>query len=918
MILSIYLTFAACLYHRTFRFVFRSDEWILYNPFIDLDFSLKSIWRVIAFEMFGDIRFFPLAHLLLFAQFKLFGTRTLLYKITAIVFHALNGLMVYAILCGLGVSDHLSLLCGLLFLSLFTHFDSVTWTYHIYHVLFSTFLILVSMSLVIFSVISLHPFWGLPALVICGISMFLYEAIVPVPIFIFVYGAAGMITAEGMHHPGLWVVLMLMVSVLFYGCYGVAYILFFRKEKKVSGSVSDYMSIWDVFSFRKFREGATGLLHNIKIFLHNSGLPVMPRITDIVYLPFSLDFRQTGLERKIWITYLACVASALIHVGFSFEILKVIVLLEASAFAYIFLFIIGRNVKYAVTQPRYQYFFNAVQVLALALLICGGKEQGFKDYHLTFVLLALIGTNSLNVLKSNREIDRILKGVHDACWALRGFFSKNKHQTVYVDFSTTPSHQNGKFFLGSDIALDVLFHDNPRLIKDMAKADMILGENGIRPNTRQTSRPGDFSLSFSFLLSGNFLTKRQKVFGSPFDGICVYIEPDFHVTLENSDHIFKSSDALVKEKGWHDILIEKDQGNLIIVRNGRVIENSPWSCDKGFSSDQRSCMGDFYFGPRAPYYITDLHICTGMAKHGLRNMIPGEAFETKGETKENWWPNEWLAEINEIKQYMKDSDCPEALIPSYYYESLYKLASFTEKEGELSQALTYFRLLRKMAGKPTLKNRLVRADLFRLLPGIYYHMAMISKGLGDHPGAIETFMKCLAHEPAHKASANELFDILCLVTPDAENRVSQVLKLMKPKTVKRLVYLKIIAQLLDKESLDGFESCAGLVDQYLKHTPSFVLRDNGINLIYKTASFYKSKRQMPLAEHIFAGIIGFVNKTRLFDEKQTFASGCYFHLGQMNQNTKTEAVEYLKKCLAISPNHMKARQILSELVSDQV
>lgn len=917
MILCLYFIFAACLYHKTFRFVFRSDEWILYNPFIDFDFSLKSMWRVIAFEMFGDIRFFPLSHLLLFVQFKLFGTRTVLYKITAIAFHALNGFMVYAILTGFGLDHTLSVICGLLFLSLFTHFDTVTWTYHIYHVLFSTLLILISVYLMAFAVPWSNPDWAVWSVIICGTAMFLYEAIVPVLLFACMYGTAGVMMSPAINHGVGWIVGMWMVCFLFYLSYGVSYILFFRREKKVSGSVSDYMSIWDVFSLRKFRDGLTGLLHNIKIFLHNSGLPVKPRITDIVYLPFSLDFRETGWRRTAWKGYLLFVASALIHIRLSMDTFPVILFLEASAFAYIFLFIIGRNVKYAVTQPRYQYFFNALQVVVLALLMCRGvKGHGAAFYHLALVMTCVLVANSLNVLKSNTEIARILYTIHDACWTLKRYLSKHKSKRVYVDFSTTPKGENGKFFLGSDIVLDVLFHDNPNLTKDAARADMILDRDGLRDNPFGTACDGDFTLSFSFLLSGDFLTKAQKVYGSPSQGVAVYIDTDFHVCVKHGESSIRSEDALVEGKGWHDVIIEKDRGHLVIVKDGVVVQNTPWDCAEGFSSDQRSCLGDFYFGPRAPYYITDMHVCRGMGKYGLHDAHVGKTILSHTDHKENWWPNEWLSEIQEIKDCMARSDSPEKLIPVYYAESFYKLASFTEKEGNLERALSYFQVLKNMAGTPTLKHRLMRADLFRLLPGIYYHMGTIQTGQNDRLAAIESFITCLSLEPAHKAAANALFAILSQMPDGRENAVSTCLDAISDRARMHLAYVKIIAGLLDQHVGSNEDSC-GKVRSFLGITPAMGLRNNGFNLLYKTASFFEENDNLELAEYIFERLVAKMNTTMLFDEKHAFESGCYFHLAQIKRENGSEAVTYLEKCLNINPNHMKARQNLSELTMGQ-
>jgi tetratricopeptide (TPR) repeat protein len=911
----LYISFTALLYHRTFGFIFRSDEWILYNPFIDLDFSLKSIWKVIAFEMFGDIRFFPLSHLLLFLQFKLFGTRTVLYKITAVLLHSLTAFLLFENLRLFGVDERLSLLSGLLFLALFTHFDAVTWTYHIYHVLFSTLAILLSLYLVKEAGLNSNPDSALWALVVCGAAMFLYEAIVPLLFFMFLFAVYELTSRMDFQNVGTDITLLPVITILLYLCYGASYLIFFKREKKISGSISDYMSIREVFFYKRIKDGLRGLLHNFKIFLHNSGLPVLPRIADIVYLPYSIDFRENGLKRTIWFAYLLIILSGLIHLNLSREIIPVLIFLEISALSYIFLFIIGRNIKYAVTQPRYQYFFNAAQVMVLALLFCreSGQSQ-FAVYHLSGILLLLIFTNSLNVLKSNAEIARTLKDMHKTFWALKGFFRRHKNKYVYVDISTTPSGENGKFFLGSDIALDVLFHNNKRLIKNVAKADVIYDRNGLRNNSDKLTHPLDFTLCFAFLLSGNVLTKRQRICGSIKNGFAVYVNTDFHLSLESESFTCRSRDALLQGMGWHDIIIEKEDGIISIARNGIIMEQISLGDQEIIYTYSRDCLGDFYFGPRAPYYLTSRHICLGNARYRLKDGKVGNSLPFGYEDKHEWWPNEWLAEIKEINQIIDKYIDPEKYIPPCYAESLYKLASFTEKQKDYSRALSYFKILKKMAGNPTLTGKLIRADIFSLLPGVYYHMGAINAELGNFEESALSFFKCLLKEPSHKAAISYIFDTLMKKDLAPQTLFNKVMERMECAESKKISYIRDCARILSSGKNSAVE-CASSTDAYLKQTARRVMINNGINLLYKAASFLESKNQLKSAGYIFENLLLKIENMKLFDDKDRIKVGCFFHLGTLTklENNIPAAKNYLTQCLKLNPNHMMAARMLREI-----
>ena len=131
--LSLYSITTVILFYPTIHTLFRSDDWLILSLFKSIEgFSPESVKKIALFEMFGDIRFQPLAHLLLFARHLLFGGSVAAYHLLNMALHVITGLCVLLILLRATKNRELSFLGGLIFIALPGQFDTVVWTYHIY------------------------------------------------------------------------------------------------------------------------------------------------------------------------------------------------------------------------------------------------------------------------------------------------------------------------------------------------------------------------------------------------------------------------------------------------------------------------------------------------------------------------------------------------------------------------------------------------------------------------------------------------------------------------------------------------------------------------------------------------------------------------------------------------------------------
>lgn len=112
------LVFSPCLFN-----FFVSDDFIWINQ--GADFSLHDFFQ--EDEEAGNNIFRPLISPFFFVLYRIFGLSAVGYHLISIVFHILNGLLLFSVLLRLSLSRDLALVSSLVFLTHFAHEETVLW-----------------------------------------------------------------------------------------------------------------------------------------------------------------------------------------------------------------------------------------------------------------------------------------------------------------------------------------------------------------------------------------------------------------------------------------------------------------------------------------------------------------------------------------------------------------------------------------------------------------------------------------------------------------------------------------------------------------------------------------------------------------------------------------------------------------------
>lgn len=121
----------------------RSDWWSALYAFhlVEASPGPPDFWFVVNHDPWRDGTFRPLAHPVLYLEHRIFGADFLAYHLVNIAAYFLSVILLYALGRRLGIGDRILALFLACFSILFTHFDIVTWTFHVTTILsFSAFL----------------------------------------------------------------------------------------------------------------------------------------------------------------------------------------------------------------------------------------------------------------------------------------------------------------------------------------------------------------------------------------------------------------------------------------------------------------------------------------------------------------------------------------------------------------------------------------------------------------------------------------------------------------------------------------------------------------------------------------------------------------------------------------------------------
>ena len=450
MVAALYAAAALAVFHPTLNNIFRSDYWYILNLFGEIDASgAGALKRVAFFEFFGDIRFQPLAHFVMYLRHLALGFNVTLFHLLNIALHTGTAFLIFLLVRRLIKDRAAAFFPGLLFIVLQSHFDTIVWTYHIYIILGAILMLAALMAAASYaeSARGRHLIW---AALLSMLSLLLYEPALAAPAAVFVIvilsgasqgpeGKRGRIKAP---------------AIAMLSCY-IAYGAFTLYGYSLTKAAHD-ISVGGLMSAGNIMEAVKGLFLNLwhSVFIKNIGIATGVDILDIVNTrqakwPF-YDFIAT-----VKFFFALYVISRLRPFKGT---LPAAAIMAAVALSYLLIIAVGRvnsnDIWYFISQPRYVYFPNALLAAALALLLASEFQGRSTMRHITAIALgAIFFWNTANTLSASNTVTREMAFLDAPHYALKDFTAKNPSAKIFISF--TPFNE-ARFFLGSDVALDIL------------------------------------------------------------------------------------------------------------------------------------------------------------------------------------------------------------------------------------------------------------------------------------------------------------------------------------------------------------------------------------------------------------------------------------------------------------------------------
>ncbi|MBW2173188.1 MAG: glycosyltransferase family 39 protein [Deltaproteobacteria bacterium] len=466
---------------------FRSDEWYIASFARNAPVTLETISQASSWELFGDPRFQPFSHLLLFLIHKVFGNAFVLFHLLSWVSHVTVGLLIYAIVKELHSDKMTAALCAILFVTGFSHFDTVSWTYHIY-IIHQTICLLFGFWVALRDPSQLRWWQALIGGILVGFASYFYEAGLAIPVLILVAMSCSKYETR---KSGLG---SNSRSILpFVVCLVVGYVAFLgfhlqRVGSQISAQIDTSSVITGGHNTLKglWTQGVVG----------NLGFPPRYSFGDLFYLQgsefeflpiFAIVFFLIAVMRN-----LGPAAQKSLPRTENRKYLLLIFL--ACAVSYYGIIAIGRFNLYVVTQARYFYLPDAFLVLAFSWPMAAAgslklqnhskdsagplrRVRGIVMRPQTWAMCAVcvvIILNSYHIFGSCREIAQIVSPVRDSIEAVKDFSRTSKGtKRLYVDF--VPRSMGERLFGGSHIALETCFSNTGILTRQVAKAEYTLG-----------------------------------------------------------------------------------------------------------------------------------------------------------------------------------------------------------------------------------------------------------------------------------------------------------------------------------------------------------------------------------------------------------------------------------------------------------
>jgi hypothetical protein len=622
---------------------FRSDEWYIANFARCAPVTFETIAQVSSWELFGDPRFQPFSHLLLFLIHKVLGNAFVLFHILSWVSHAVVGLLIYAILRELHDDKMIASLCAILFITGYSHFDAVSWTYHIY-IIHQTICFLVGFWVVLREPFRLRMWQALVGGILVGLSSYFYEAGLAIPALIIVAMFWWNYQPEkGRFGSNLQSVFAFSVCVVVaYGAFLGLHLL--RVGTQISERIDSALLLNAGHNTWKgiWKQGVVA----------NLGFSPRHTVGDLFYLQGS-EFNILPIVAIIFFS--TAVIRSLGPLGRrSLQQMKnrgyLALIFLACAVSYYGVIAIGRFNLYVVTQARYFYLPDAFLVLAFSwpMAMAGslGVERKSRNRAGTWhrirriivnpqtwarcAVFLVITLNAYHIFGTCSEIAQIVSPVKDSIETVRNFGKSSEgEKRLYVDF--VPRNMGEKLFGGTHVALETCFANSGILTRRVAEAECTFTKaDGIISNPafrRDNADSTSFTIEFDYVMWGQLIT----VINSPENTIRIRQwspgeneillrltynvgedQREFYINARHPRHYV--SHIVIQQQ--NDILYILEEGQLIAVKrvgDGEVL----WRDDMLF-------LGTQTVFPPQYCYLENFFACVGKAKYDLKGTSVGD------------------------------------------------------------------------------------------------------------------------------------------------------------------------------------------------------------------------------------------------------------------------------------------------------
>ncbi|MBE9531920.1 MAG: hypothetical protein IME98_03850 [Proteobacteria bacterium] len=612
VVLITYAVVAIGVFHPTMDNLFRSEHWIRVTGFYPPGgFSWEAIKEIVVLEFLGSKRFQPFAHLILLLRHLIFGYNIFLSHLLSIALHIITAFLIFLTVRRFTRNIGFAFLFGLLFVVLQSQFDIVVWTFHLYIIL-GIISFLAALLLALRYTETGRPVYLFISFLLSLISILFYEPsiLAPVAIFLIVLFRGtedkGEANIRGLKLPVV-LVIVAYVCFLLITLYG---------KTLISGGSS--VGVGTLLAWENLTLAVKGVIVNMweTNFIKNIGVAARIHIFDIVYIYLPDNLYGSAVN----IIKLALAFLLIFFFRFTRANGRLIFILLMVALSYILIISLGRmqtnSISYLVSQPRYQYFINALFIVVAGMLLW----RKYREKNLKPLIAVLLGAvffwNAQNVLYANNMVDKEMDFLNAPYYKMKAFLDEEPSAKVYVNYA--PLNEL-RFFLGSDIAFDMLF--DGKVTRFSTEATHIFDGEGFKLN-KARSEPSpyleDFNLSWGYLkvVRKGVKPHEYTLVGSKQTYPSISITPDGFVAVRLRDartgeiDTYRLREPLgLSSKRFAEMEVIKAGDNLCLRVNGLLTDRLTLRGRyDNWESDGRELLGEYYSGKGSSSYVTMLLI----------------------------------------------------------------------------------------------------------------------------------------------------------------------------------------------------------------------------------------------------------------------------------------------------------------------